>query len=607
MAAVGLGGASPASTLPTSARHPTLILAALAVGSVALALQLTVVVDILPQLQTKFDSDLSAITWVYTSSLLAGAIGYLLLARFGDMRGRRLTLIGVLSAGIVGAVICAVADTLPVMIAGRAIAGFGSAVIPLSIGILRDVLPPERVATGVGVVSATLGIGSGAGIIMAGVIAESTDDVSLIFWVSAALAAVGLVLAVTVVQDRSVPTGGIPDVLGATVFTAAMIALLLAISQGNAWGWQSDRVRYLFVAAVVLLVATGFVERVVRNPLIDLELMAHPGTVTASVVGLLVGFSMFAAFTITSTFAQAPESTGYGFGASTLEVGLYLTPFTAGLLVFGAAAGRLVPRIGSALTTALGSALLAGCYVWLLVDHSAVHDLLGALTLGGAGGGFAFAGLGILTIEHVHPRQTAAASGMNGLFRLVGATISTALVGSVLTSHELPGAPFSSERGFEICFVMCGSGAALGFLVALVVGIRRAAAGRVIEAAPDPEPLSEALEAEQPRTETALPTPRGAEHDVVGPVLSGVVRTVGGQRVPGPMVTIVDSDGCEAGRTRGDDAGRFALELPSPGSYLLIVASPGWCPTAERLLLPAHSVHFEIVLAQAAMPISLAY
>ncbi|MCP9977128.1 MFS transporter [Actinomadura madurae] len=240
--------------------------------------------------------------------------------------------------------LCAVSGSLPVLIGGRALQGVSAALIPLSIGMIRDTFPAERVTTAIGIVSATMGVGGSAGMIVTGLIATRTSSHHPVFWVAAVLAAAVLVLVAVTARDVGVRAGGRPDVVGAAVLAVWLAALLLGISQGNAWGWTSGRVLGLFGGAAVLCAAWVVIELRVRAPLVRLNLLVGPRSLSANVISALLGFSMFAAFTLIAGFVQAPSAElGYGLDGSVLDVGLYMLPSTATMLVFSAMAAGSRP------------------------------------------------------------------------------------------------------------------------------------------------------------------------------------------------------------------------------------------------------------------------
>jgi MFS family permease len=470
---------APATTRPTTghpsanARHTGLTLLALAVAGMVVSVQQTLVLPLLPQLMDRFDAPITNVTWVFTASLLAGAVATPLLTRFGDMYGKKRMILLALVLLLTGSVVCALSGSLPVLIAGRALQGVSASMIPLAIGMIRDTFPPERVTSAIGIVSATMGVGGSAGMIVTGLIATRTSSHHPVFWIAAALAAAGLVLVAWTARDVGVRAGGRPDFAGATLLAVWLVCLLLAISEGNTWGWTSGGVLGLFGAAAVLCAVWVAVEQRVRAPLVRLNLLVGARSLSANVVSALLGFSMFAAFTLIAGFVQAPSAkVGYGLDGSVLDVGLYMLPSTVTMLVFSALAGRIAARIGPAYTLATGSAFAGLCYAWLAVSNSHVYDMLAFSSIQGIGFGIAYAALGTLAVQHVPMDQSGIASGINSLVRTTGGGVAGAVTASILAGQVIAGTGVPTRGAYELCFWVVAAGAVLAALIAAGHGLR---------------------------------------------------------------------------------------------------------------------------------------
>ncbi|MER7502735.1 MFS transporter [Nonomuraea pusilla] len=448
------------------ARNPWPGVVALAFAASIAALQNTAVVPLLPVLQRELHASLAAVSWTLTISLLVAAVSTPLLSRFGDMYGRRPMILGALALLVAGSVMAALATTLPWLIVARVLQGFVSALVPLSIGVVRDVLPRRQLGTGIGVLSATMGFGSGGGMILAGLAA---GDYHLVFWITGGITLVAGAAVALLVRDGGAPGGGRPDLLGAALLTAWLVALLLGISQGGSWGWTSPRVLGLFAATVVLAAAWVAVERRVAEPLVEMAMLTHRGTIGATAASALLGFAFFTSMTGISGFAQAPASTGYGLGASTLQVGLYLLPSTLFMLVISLFSGRFMRRFAASSLVGAGSAAVGAAGLWLVVAHGS-GDMYVAASLLGIGLGVGYAALGTMAVEHVDPGRTAVAAGVNALVRIVGGSTAGAAIAAILAAQ--PGV-----RGYQWVFATAALAGGAAALFAFVYGrINRRAA-----------------------------------------------------------------------------------------------------------------------------------
>ena len=146
---------------------PRIILAVLSLGGISYALLQSLVVPALPQIQDSLHTTESAVGWVLTAYLLSASVATLIIGRLGDMYGKERLLMIVLLALALGTLISAVASSLSLMIVGRVIQGAGGGIFPLAFSIIRDEFPSRRVPGAIGLVSSLLGIGGGAGVVMA--------------------------------------------------------------------------------------------------------------------------------------------------------------------------------------------------------------------------------------------------------------------------------------------------------------------------------------------------------------------------------------------------------------------------------------------------------
>ncbi|MGP3915423.1 MFS transporter [Nonomuraea sp. 10N515B] len=394
---------------------------AVAVGT----LQMTVVVPLLPGLERQLHAPPTTVSWTLTAGLLSGAVSIPLLARLGDMYGRRTVSLVALGLLIAGSALSAVAGTLPLLIAGRVLQGTAAPLLPLAMGLVRQMVPGNRLPSAIGVLSATIGVGSGGGMIFAGLLDGNHRTV---FWALAGLAALSFVLVAAVVREAPARGSGRPDLAGAALVTVWLVCLLLAISKGAAWGWTSPLTLGLFVVAVAVAAVWVATARRTASPLIEIPMLLHRGTVGATVASFLLGFALFAAITTVSAVAQG------ALGASVLQVGVYLLPTTMLMLVVSVLAGPLMRRFTASALVAGGSALVTAAAVWLAVSRSSGADLYGAATLLGLGVGLGYAALGTMAVEHVEPAKTAAAGGVNALVRVVGSSVAGAVGAAVLSS-----------------------------------------------------------------------------------------------------------------------------------------------------------------------------
>jgi EmrB/QacA subfamily drug resistance transporter len=442
-------------------QHYGLTLAVLAVAGLSFALLQTMVAPALPAIQHEYGASTPAVTWVLTIYLLTASIFTPVLGRLGDMFGKERLLVIVLLVLGAGTLIAALSTSLPMLIAGRAVQGAGGAIFPLSFGIIRDEFPREKVGSGIGLISATFGVGGGAGLVLSGVIVDHLHY-TWIFWLSLVVIAAAVVCTHFFVPESPVKTPAKIDWGGAALMSLGLSAVLLAVSQGNSWGWGSARVLGLVAGGAIVLAVWARFELRVPQPLVDMRMMRLRGVWTTNVTALMVGFGMFGSFLLVPQFVEMPPAAGFGFGASVTEAGLYLLPSAAVMLVAGPLAGWLGNRLGSRTPLLIGIALVAVGFVQLAVLHDEHWHVFLNSVLTGAGIGLAFASMATLIVDAVPQTQTGVATGMNTIMRSIGGALGAQIAASIVGAH-------ADESHFVAAFLVSAAGLALAFLAALVI------------------------------------------------------------------------------------------------------------------------------------------
>ena len=448
-------------------QHYGMTLAVLAVAGLSFALLQTMVLPALPTIQREYGASTTVVTWVMTVYLLTASIATPVLGRLGDMFGKERLLVIVLAVLAVGTLISALSGSLEMLIAGRAVQGAGGAIFPLAFGIIRDEFPRERVATGIGLISATFGIGGGAGLVLAGVIVDNLDY-TWIFWLSLAVIMAAIVATHFFVPESPVKTPSRIDWGGAALLAAGLGSGLLAVSEGNHWGWGSPAVLGLLAASAAALVVWARFELRVAQPLVDMRMMRLRGVWTTNVTGLMVGFGMFGSFLLVPQLVQMPAAAGFGFGATVTQAGLFLLPSSAVMLFAGPLSSRLGSRFGSRTPVLIGIALVAAGFLQLAVLHDEHWHIYLNSVITGAGIGLSFAAMATLIVESVPQSQTGVATGMNTIMRSIGGALGAQISASIVGAH-LGAAGLPTESGFVTAFLVSAAALGLAFAAALLI------------------------------------------------------------------------------------------------------------------------------------------
>jgi EmrB/QacA subfamily drug resistance transporter len=456
-----------------------LTLLVLAASALAYALAQTMVAPALPEIQHTLHTSTTSVTYVLTVYLLTASVATPIVGRLGDMFGKERMLLVTLGFFGLGSLVAALSHSIGMLIAGRAIQGIGGAVFPLAFGIIRDEFPPEKVATAIGLISATFGIGGGAGLVLSGVIVDNLSY-EWIFWLALAFVALAFVASILFVPESPVKSPARIDWAGAALLSAGLVCLLFALSEASRWGWGSPKEIGLLSAAAVILVIWSRYELRVPDPLVDMRMMRRRPVLTTNLTALLIGFAMFGSFIIIPQLVQLPKSTGFGFGASVTEAGLFLLPSTAAMLFAGPVAGVLGSRLGSKVPLIAGTLFCALSFTFLAAEHEHRWAIYCASALMGVGIGFAFASMANLIVEAVDQRETGVATGMNTIMRTIGGSLGGQISATILAGHLVGGHPTSSA--FTIAFSVSAVAVLIAFCTALAIPGKE-------RKAPAPEPV----------------------------------------------------------------------------------------------------------------------
>ncbi|MEA2146910.1 MAG: hypothetical protein QOG59_2497, partial [Solirubrobacteraceae bacterium] len=347
------------------------------------------------------------------------------------------------------------------------IQGAGGAIFPLAFGIIRDEFPRERVPQGIALMSAIIGIGGGLGIVLAGPIVNAFSY-HWLFWIPLVLVVIATVATLFFIPESPIKSPGTVNWAGATLLSAWLVCVLVAVSEGPTWGWGDGRTLGLLVAGAILAVAWVANEQRAAEPLVDMDMMRVRGVWTVNAAAFMVGAGMYSSFILIPQFVEMPKSEGFGFAASITGAGLFLLPSTVAMLIVSPLAGRMTSRIGARVPLVLGCAVTTLSFAMLAVAHSDRWEIYVASALLGTGIGFAFASLANLIVDAVRPEQTGVATGVNTVMRSLGGAVGSTIGASVLTA-TVTASGFPTEHGFTLAFAIAAAACALAMLASLIV------------------------------------------------------------------------------------------------------------------------------------------
>jgi EmrB/QacA subfamily drug resistance transporter len=391
----------------------------------------TVVNVALPSIQRDFDASLSALEWTINAYTLTFAVLLVTGGRLGDIFGRRLLfLCGVTIFAIASAAV-GFAPSDGALVAARAVQGVGAALMmPGTLSIITNAFPPQERGRAIGIWAGVSAIALAIGPLVGGWL---TEDVSwrAIFFLNLPVAAGAIVVTLFAAEEsRDDTVDRRVDVPGIGALTVGLTALVLALVEGNNWGWGSGEILALFALAVAALVAFAWIELRSPAPMVDFAFFRSRQFVGANIVAFMVTFAMFAMFFFLALYMQ--NILDY----SPLEAGVRFLPSTLVVMVAGPVAGQLTDRIGPRWLMTAGLVIIAASLAWqsrISVDTSYSY-LLPAFIAMGLGIGLVMSPMSTAAMNAVDRTKAGVASGTLSMSRMVGGTFGIAALGALVAA-----------------------------------------------------------------------------------------------------------------------------------------------------------------------------
>jgi EmrB/QacA subfamily drug resistance transporter len=442
-------------------------LAAMCFALFMVMLDNTVMNVALPSIQREFDSSIAALEWTINGYTLAFAVLLATGGRLGDIFGRRRAfLIGVVVFALSSA-LGGLAPTDETLVFARVIQGIGAAfMMPATLSIITHAFPAEERGRAIGTWAGVSALALAVGPVLGGFL---TEEVSwrAIFYINLPVAA-GAILATlfAVRESRDESVGREVDLGGVAVLTAGLTALVLALVEGNAWGWSSPGIIALLAGAVALLGLFVLIELRVRVPMIQFEFFRSRQFLGANAVGFIVSFAMLGMFFFMALYMQNV------LDYSPLEAGVRFLPSTLMIVLIAPFAGRLTDRIGPRLPIVAGLAIVTlSLYLQSLVDAGTTYgQLVVPFVLMGIGMALVMSPMSTAAMNAVDVAKSGLASGILSMSRMVGGTFGIAVLGAI----------FQAETGSALGGSVSSFIDALG--LSLTIGAAVTLAGTVIAA-----------------------------------------------------------------------------------------------------------------------------
>ncbi|ROQ59290.1 putative MFS family arabinose efflux permease [Streptomyces sp. 840.1] len=442
-------------------RRPT---GALGVLALALGALQSVVEPALPLLQRELQVSPAEGALVANTLLVTGAVITPVAGRLGDRYGGKRVLVRLMAVVAAGGLLASLAPNLPVLLLGQVLQGVMVGALPLSFVLVRERLPAGRSQVAIGLVVALFTGGGMLGTPAAGPIAESLSWQWMFALPTAVIIAATLAVARLMPHDPPVrPEHGI-DWPGVVLLSATLLAFMLGLVTMTSAGLPPLAVGATTV--VVAALATGWVavERRAAAPMVDLRMLAKPAMWSSCVLTFVVAAgSGIVLLLLPQLFSQPSE--GYGFGAGTTEIGLFLMPGAIAGAVSDSVGGLAARRFGSRAVVVVGALVTAATMITLASLHTAVWQLVLAKVLTAFAAGIGTTALLAGAATAVDSGDTGIATGLLVVTRVIGVAVGAQAGGAVLAAGADPMTGRPAESAFVTGFAVAGFVAALSLLV----------------------------------------------------------------------------------------------------------------------------------------------
>ena len=459
-----------------------LILTAVSLGSLMATLDGSIVNIALPAIQTDFGIDLTTIEWVVVAYLLV--VGSLLLpfGRLGEVLTFKRVYVSGFAIFTIASVFCGAAPNIEALVAFRAVQAVGAAMLmAMGPAITARTFPASERGRALGLNGISVAIGLSLGPALGGLLTQAATW-RAIFLINAPIGILAIIWAYRVIPAETPGKGQSFDVRGAALSAFALFSLLLALSDGQQWGWTSPAIVGLLAAFVVLGAGFLVTERRAAHPMIDLGLF-RSRPFSAGLASVVVAFAGL----FTATFLL-PFFLEQGSGFSPIEAGLLLTPVPITMALVAPFSGVISDRIGPRIPASLGMVFMVAGLLSLteLPVKFELPDLVWRLVLLGIGQGLFMSPNSSAVIGSVPRHRVGTASGTLAQMRVNGQAVGIALSGAIVATR-LPihlaglggGAPTAAVRSaalagaihdaFVIAALVCG----IGIVTSLIRGSAR--------------------------------------------------------------------------------------------------------------------------------------
>jgi len=423
----------------------------------------------------EFNISYSTSSWLLTAYLISGAVATPIAGKLSDIYGSKKMVLSILIIYITGISIGGFSTDLSILLLARIIQGIGISMFPIAFGIIRDQLPRDKLAIGVGVFSSMFAAGSVVGLAVGGNVIQTfgwhATFLSIIPFAISLWIIIKIIIphdkrdALTESGDNKLRTNNDTvnskispsdldivrrfsvrrglDITGAIALAATIASFLLMLTYiGNSSYSGNNGPAYPTQIIIILLALLSLgslfifiiIERRTQTPLIELSLMRNGILLPANIIILIFGMTMFMVYQTIPIMVRSPHP--FGFGGNAVESAMVQLPFMIVFLIFAPASGFIVSKIGNLRPTIAGTIIMTVGFFMLYTIHST--ELIIAIDLAIVAIGISAIQVGAfnITMEYT-PRQFSGVSlGVSVVLVLIGSAIGPVIAATYMQTHQ---------------------------------------------------------------------------------------------------------------------------------------------------------------------------
>ena len=473
-------------------RTRTQIVVAVMLGLFLAALDQTIVGTALPRIVTDLRGN-DIYTWAFTAYLLTATISGPIYGKLSDLFGRRPVLLFAVAVFLVGSLLAGFSREMWQLVAFRALQGLGAgALFPIALAVIGDMFDAAERGKYQGFVGAVFGLSSLIGPAIGGVITD-TIGWQWVFFVNLPVGAVVFAVIWRTLPSLR-PSGARPriDYLGASVLVAALVPILVGLTNKQSGSWGDPMVGGLIAAGLVISAIFVWIESRVVEPIVPIELFRNRSFTLSVIAMFMASMAFFAPVVFLPRWFQVVG------GASATQSGYQILALLGGLILSAIVSGQIVARTGRYKPLALGAPVVLAIGLFLLSNLRAdtpLPLLWSWMFVTGLGVGPMFAIFTLVVQSAVPPRQIGTATSSLTLFQQVGGSVGLAAAGTVFATRlieELPRQLAASPVPPQVVAAFPSSPAVLGQIVgvgnigqAILAGVPAGARSQIEPFIPD--------------------------------------------------------------------------------------------------------------------------